>query len=166
LIHYFSDLLGTPLDQMGISVIDFQNNGSPSAFVALARTFEIPWVMTCDSDAGGKKFIEAVKNRGVSDQEIADLIHPLPPDGTDLERFLTINGFRAEYAQIMQNNNIQLTKQPGDNGYDEELVAKVGARKTEYTIALIQMLKTNNVKADRVPKFYTDFINKIASKVG
>jgi putative ATP-dependent endonuclease of OLD family len=166
LLRYFSEIMEKPLDQLGISVIDFQNNGSPSAFIGLARTFEIPWIMTCDSDDAGKNFIESVKNRGVSDPVIAEWVYPLSPDGTDLEMFLAKNGFRAEYMQILANNKIILTKKPEDEDFDEELVEKVRPRKTEHTIALIQMLKANNIKANRVPKFYSDLINKIASKVG
>ena len=43
LLRYFADLLGSSLDQAGVTIIDFQNNGSPGAFVSLARAFEIPW---------------------------------------------------------------------------------------------------------------------------
>jgi putative ATP-dependent endonuclease of OLD family len=166
LLRYFSEIMEKPLDQLGISVIDFQNNGSPSAFIGLAHTFEIPWIMTCDSDDAGKNFIESVKNRGVSDLIIAEWVYPLSPDGTDLEMFLAKNGYRTEYMQILANNNIKLTKKPEDEDFDEELVEKIQPRKTEHTIALIQMLKANNIKADRVPKFYSDLINKIAAKVG
>ena len=83
LLRYFADLIGKPFDQMGISVIDFQNNGSPGAFVALARAFEIPWIMICDNDSGGKDFVRQVKERGLTDEEIEELIHLLrfsPPD--------------------------------------------------------------------------------------
>jgi putative ATP-dependent endonuclease of the OLD family len=48
LLRYFAGLMGTPLDQAGVTVIDYQNNGSPGAFVGLARAFEIPWLMICE----------------------------------------------------------------------------------------------------------------------
>src|SRR3990172_9886423 len=63
LIRYFAELLDKPLDQSGVTVIDFQNNGSPGAFVGLARPFEIPWIMICDNDDAGKDFIKQVKSR-------------------------------------------------------------------------------------------------------
>ncbi len=63
LLRYFSELLSTPLDNAGVSVIDFQNNGSPGAFVALARAFGIPWIMLCDSDDQGKGFIQQDERR-------------------------------------------------------------------------------------------------------
>ena len=70
LFRYFAELLGTPLDQAGVAVIDFQNNGSPGAFVGLARVFEIPWIMVCDNDDAGKDFIKQVKKRGLTDEVI------------------------------------------------------------------------------------------------
>ena len=36
-IHYFAELLGTPLDEACVTLIDFQNNGSIGAFVSLAE---------------------------------------------------------------------------------------------------------------------------------
>ena len=70
LLRYFAELLGTPLDQAGVTIIDFQNNGSPGAFVGLARAFEIPWIMVCDNDDAGKDFVKQVKKRGLTDEEI------------------------------------------------------------------------------------------------
>jgi putative ATP-dependent endonuclease of OLD family len=102
LFRYFAELLGTPLDQAGVSVIDFQNNGSPGAFVGLARVFEIPWVMVCDNDDAGKDFVKQVKKRGLTDQEIKKLVRPLPGDGVDLESFLLKNGFAGEYESILE----------------------------------------------------------------
>src|SRR3546814_20534647 len=48
-----ADKLGCPLDAHGIAVIDYQNNGSPGAFAALARALNYPWAMICDGDQGG-----------------------------------------------------------------------------------------------------------------
>ncbi|MCJ7668286.1 MAG: AAA family ATPase [Anaerolineae bacterium] len=102
LLRYFAELLETPLDQAGVTVIDFQNNGSPGAFVGLARAFEIPWIMLCDNDDGGKKFVEQAKKRGLTDEEMKSLARPLPGDGVDLELFLFKNGFAEEYKSILE----------------------------------------------------------------
>lgn len=72
LLSYFAELLGTPLDSFGISVIDFQNNGSPAAFVALARNFKLPWLLVCDHDGAGLGYVEAVKKLGISPSEAID----------------------------------------------------------------------------------------------
>jgi putative ATP-dependent endonuclease of OLD family len=101
LLRYFAELLGTPLDQAGISVIDFQNNGSPEAFVGLARTFEIPWIMICDNDDAGKSYAQRVKDRGLTDDEADELIRLLPGNEMDLELFLVKSGFDSEYMTIL-----------------------------------------------------------------
>jgi putative ATP-dependent endonuclease of the OLD family len=88
LLRYFAGLMGTPLDQAGVTVIDYQNNGSPGAFVGLARAFEIPWLMICDNDQGGKDSIRQVQNRGLTAPEINQLVRPLPEAGMDWEMFL------------------------------------------------------------------------------
>jgi putative ATP-dependent endonuclease of OLD family len=102
LLRYFAELLKTPLDQFGITIIDFQNNGSPGAFVGLARTFEIPWIMICDNDDEGKKFIKQVEDRGLKEEEIKVLVYPLPEQGVDLEMFLFKNGFAEECKSILE----------------------------------------------------------------
>ncbi|MGB0383605.1 MAG: ATP-dependent nuclease [Ardenticatenaceae bacterium] len=101
LLRYFSELLGQSFDQAGITVIDFQNNGSPGAFVGLARAFEVPWIMVCDNDDEGQRFVRQLQNRGLTDQEIKALVRPLPGDGTDFETFLVKNGFAEEYQAIL-----------------------------------------------------------------
>ena len=88
LLRYFAEAVGTPLDQKGVSVIDFQNNGAPAALVKLARAFEIPWMLSCDNDQAGQGYIETVSKLGLTDAEKKDLLRPLPGTGMDLELFL------------------------------------------------------------------------------
>lgn len=102
LLTFFAEVLGTPLDRYGISLIDFQNNGAPDVFVKLARTFEIPWVMLCDNDDAGAKFVSSVKNVGFSDDEISDLIYRLPDEGMDIETYLVANGFFDDYITVFE----------------------------------------------------------------
>jgi putative ATP-dependent endonuclease of OLD family len=104
LLRYFAELLGKPLDRLGISIIDFQNNGSPGAFVGLARNFEIPWIMFCDNDLEGKKFISQIKQHFMFNEDIGDFVRPLPEEGISLEKFLVKNGFFEEYKEILSEN--------------------------------------------------------------
>lgn len=140
LLRYFAELKGTGLDSAGVSVIDFRNNGSAGSFVALARTFEIPWLMVCDSDAAGRNYIAEVKNRGLTDQEVASLARALPGDDADLESFLILSGFRDDYIEILVDKAIALDKQKGEAGFDDELRAKLKRDKLVYTRALIDRL--------------------------
>jgi len=166
LLRYFAELLGKPLDQVGVTVIDFQNNGSPGVFVGLARAFEIPWIMVCDSDDEGNKFIKQVKDRGLTNEEINELIRPLPEKGVDLELFLVKNGFALEYRQILVKRDVSLTKKEGEGGFEDEIALKIGGdSKRRYAIALIEKLRAAGADESRVPEFLGTAIKDIIAKV-
>ena len=165
LLRYFAELLGKSLDQAGIAVIDFQNNGSPGAFVGLARAFEIPWIMVCDNDNERDKFIKQVKDRGLTDEKINELIRPLPERGVDLELFLVKNGFALEYRQILAERNVSLSKKEAEVGFKDEIASKIRTDKTGYTIALIEKLRSAGADESRVPEFLGTAIKDIIAKV-
>jgi putative ATP-dependent endonuclease of OLD family len=165
LLRYFAELLGKSLDQAGIAVIDFQNNGSPGAFVGLARAFKIPWIMVCDNDNEGNKFIKQVKDRGLTDEKINELIRPLPEREVDLELFLVKNGFALEYKQILAERNVSLSKTEAEVGFKDEIASKIRADKTGYTIALIEKLRSAGADESRVPEFLGTAIKDIIAKV-
>jgi putative ATP-dependent endonuclease of the OLD family len=165
LLHYFAKLLGTPLDRAGVAVIDFQNNGSPGAFVGLARVFEIPWIMICDNDDAGEGFIKQVKKRALTDDEIEELVRPLPGDDVDLEVFLVKNGFTQEYVQILDDRNINLTNKEGDERFEVELADTIRNDKVRYAMALIEKLQAEGADESRVPKFLATAIQDVITKV-
>src|SRR3546814_10730057 len=80
-----ADKLGCPLDAHGIAVIDYQNNGSPGAFAALARALNYPWAMICDGDQGGNDHIDQLRSHNFTEAEITDLVTQLTA-GIDLEQ--------------------------------------------------------------------------------
>jgi putative ATP-dependent endonuclease of OLD family len=165
LLRYFTDLLGSSLDRAGVTIIDFQNNGSPGAFVGLARAFEIPWIMVCDNDDEGKKYVKQVKKYGLTDEEIKDLARPLPGDGVDLEMFLVKGGFDREYVQILAERNVSLTSKEGEVGFEDELAASIRNDKTGYAIALTERLRAEGADKSRVPQFLSLAITDIIAKV-
>jgi putative ATP-dependent endonuclease of OLD family len=165
LLRYFAELLGKPLDQAGVTVIDFQNNGSPGKFIGLARTFEIPWLMMCDNDGAGKGFIEEIRNRGLTNEEIKLLVQPLPEEDIDLEMFLVKNGFVQEYIQILIERNVNLIKQQSEAGFEDEIVSKIQKDKTESALSLIEKLRTAGTDESRVPQFFRTIIEGIVAKV-
>ena len=164
LIRYFAELLGIPLDQAGVTVIDFQNNGSPGAFVGLARAFEIPWIMIFDNDDAGKGFAKQVKNRGLTGEKLNELVRPLPEEGMDLEMFLVENGFTPEYTQILAERNVSLTHKEGEVGFKDEIASKIRGDNTGYTIALIEKLRAAGADKSRVPPFLEAAIKDIIAK--
>ncbi len=164
LLRYFAELLEKPLDQFGVTVIDFQNNGSPGAFIGLARTFEIPWIMVCDNDDEGKKFIKQVEDRGLSPDEIKKLARPLPENGMDLEMFLIKNGFAQEYIEILAERKVSLVKKQGEAGFEDEFVSKIKTDKTGYAMALAEKLRSIGADATRVPPFFAEVIQDTIAK--
>ncbi|MGQ4806760.1 hypothetical protein NKDENANG_00095 [Candidatus Entotheonellaceae bacterium PAL068K] len=156
LLRYFAELLATPLDPVGVTVIDFQNNGSPGAFVGLARAFEIPWIMLCDNDSAREEFAKQIRNRGVTDAELSELFRPLPGDGVDWEMFLVQHGFRQEFREILAERSVALTKR--------EIVSEVKEDKTGYALALIEKLRALSADASRVPPFLQKVIEDIIAK--
>jgi len=165
LLRFFAGLLGTPLDQAGIAVVDFQNNGSVGAFVGLARTFEIPWVMTCDNDSEKDKFITQIKERGVKDEEISELVKPLSGTGVDIEMFLVRNGFESEYLQIFEEKRIEMDNKDGGPEFEIKMISRLKSDKTGFTISLIEKLRKNNADASRVPMFFKELISYLIAKV-
>jgi putative ATP-dependent endonuclease of OLD family len=165
LLRYFAELLRTPLDEAGISVIDFQNNGSPGAFVALARAFEIPYILVCDNDEKGQRFVAQIKDRGLASEEMKALVRPLPDKGMDLELFLVKNGFMPEFLKLLLDQGIKLKHKEGDPSFEDELVANLRRDKTAYANALVQLLRRSGADKTRVPRFFADAINDLIKMV-
>lgn len=143
LITYFAELMEKPLDQAGVSVIDFQNNGSSSAFVSLASVFNIPWIMFCDNDAAGKDYISKLKSCGFSDSELSSIARPLPVDRYDMEMYLVDNGFANYYLSILKDmvcpNNANSTKviaKQTVNGDRRQIIVKTDG---EYEIDILKL---------------------------
>jgi putative ATP-dependent endonuclease of OLD family len=164
LFRYFAELLGKPLDRAGVAVIDFQNNGSPSSFVGLARAFGIPWVMVCDNDPQGKEFVRQVNQRGLTSEESAELVRTLPGEGVVLEKFLVENGFVKEYEEIIRERGINLTSIETDTGYKDELVLHASRHKVEFTNELIKKMNTKSSVCTSVPPLFIETIKNVVEK--
>jgi len=162
IIHYFAELLGTPLDEACVTIIDFQNNGSIGAFVSLAQNFDIPWIMVSDGDAAGQGYGKTAIDKCSTPAEAADRVRMLPE--LDLELFLTKAGFAAEYHSILTARGVTLAKKVGAPGSVEEIAEHARNRKTECATDLIHMLRTSGADASRVPEFLTEAIRDIIAK--
>jgi len=164
LLRYFAEVMGKPFDQYGITVVDFQNNGSPGAFVGLALTYQIPWILICDNDTATAKFQKQIKDRGISDSEMAILFRPLPEK--DFELFLIKNGFTKEYLHLIEQRGISITKNEKDDGFSEEVATILRKDKVGYTIDLINSLRDEGMLLSRIPSFFQTAINDTISKAG
>jgi putative ATP-dependent endonuclease of OLD family len=164
LVRYFAELKGISLDSAGVSVIDFQNNGSPGSFVALARTFDIPWLLICDNDEAGRGFVESVRNRGVDAPELAAWARKLPGNDVDLESFLSVQGFVDELAAILEAKGVTVDTQKGHEGFESEVAERIKRDKTGSALALIERLRESKADASRVPQFFSTAIDDIIRK--
>jgi putative ATP-dependent endonuclease of OLD family len=164
LIKCFADLLARPLDRAGVTVIDFQNNGSPGAFVGLARAFDIPWIMICDNDQEGENFVEQIHKRGLSTQEIESLVLKLPGAGVRLEEFLVRNGLAPELRRVLASKGVRLIKQQGEEGCEEEMVEHLRRDKTGYALALVNELRESGADESRVPELFRSLISQITQR--
>ncbi|MCL5090115.1 MAG: AAA family ATPase [Candidatus Marsarchaeota archaeon] len=160
LLKYFAELMNKPLDKYGVTVIDYQNNGSPGIFVALSRTYGIPFIILTDSDEGKKKCIGQVADRGLTDEEIHNLVRWLPIENADLEMYLYENGFAQEYIEILKDEGIKLNNKSGDEKFKEEIIEKIRQHnhKLPYMHALIDKLKAKGADESRIPEFFKNAI--------
>jgi putative ATP-dependent endonuclease of OLD family len=100
LLHALGNALNYNLDQHGVAVIDFQNNGSPGIYAALADAFGIPWQMVTDGDAAGSQFVAELRNRGFSESDrVAHVTTLTAPN--DLESQLLADGHEALLRSIL-----------------------------------------------------------------
>jgi putative ATP-dependent endonuclease of OLD family len=165
LIRYFSELLGKPLDQCGITVIDFMNNGSASAFIGLAKVFEMPWYMLCDNDSAGEKYVEEVRNRGIDEEGIKKYVRTLDGENETLESFLANNGFLDECVEVLRKRDKVLSKRPCEEGFKVELIKELQRDKVGNITTLISILRKKNINKTRVPDLFKDAINTIVKMV-
>lgn len=128
ILHAFAKAMGSPLDSHGVSVIDYQNSGSPGAFVALARGLGFPWFMVCDNDSGGNAQVKQVRSRGVADAEMAARVTILPQG--DMETYLA-ERYPAVLGAIATDLGAKLPA-VGDSTYSTLLAQYLRGKKTEY----------------------------------
>jgi len=156
LLHCFADLLGTPLDEYGVALIDYQNCGSPGAFVSLARALGFPWFLICDKDQGGDDHMKAAEERADTGKDFNFRATQLPQG--DLEEYLvTSSDFREELDSIA----VELGSESSvDSATDEELIAFLRENKTAYAAALANRLRASENEHLAVPDAISEAIQK------
>ncbi len=93
LFSAFFDSIGLNLDVNSVSIIDYQNNGSPRAFASLARVLKFPWILVSDGDDQGDGTIASLKNAAFTDEEL-DEHAILLPDKSDIESYVVNSALR------------------------------------------------------------------------
>ncbi|PYE49277.1 AAA family ATPase [Paenibacillus barcinonensis] len=160
-LNYFADLLGLSLDENGISIIDYQNNGSPGAFVKVAKILNYPWYLLSDNDAQGEGTLEQLKKLNYTEEEIDALTTLLPH--IDFETYLANEGFTEEYLQIASENGFEIL--PDDLGIVDkrELALIIQKDKVGNARRLVDILKGKNSDNSRVPELIKTMIERCVS---
>jgi putative ATP-dependent endonuclease of OLD family len=155
LMHGLANGLGYNFDENGVAVIDFQNNGNPDCFAALARALNFPWRILVDGDEAGIKYLELIKKRGFSDAEVKDRSTSLPTK--DMEEELVTSGLQAELRQILRK--IGLSELEIND--TENLKVALRNNKSAYSAELAKLCSEDKELAKRMPYSMQDTICKL-----
>jgi putative ATP-dependent endonuclease of the OLD family len=99
MLHGMAKAMGYDLDENGVGVIDFQNNGNPECFAALGRALGYSWTILVDGDQKGAQFLRSVSGRHFDAAFMAQRARQLPA-GT-LEHQLIADGLQPELKAIL-----------------------------------------------------------------
>jgi putative ATP-dependent endonuclease of OLD family len=158
LLHALGEAFNYNLDQHGIAVVDFQNNGSPGIYAALADAFGIPWRMITDGDPAGSNFIEELKNRGFNDGDIAAHVTALPTP-RNLEDQLLADGHEALLRSILTEFVRSADTCPLD-----ELRQHLGKRKIPYMTRLASRLVGDAALARTMPAPFVTLVDGLRTR--
>ncbi|WP_299089779.1 AAA family ATPase [uncultured Metabacillus sp.] len=161
LMQYFAEVIGLPLDDYGISIIDFQNNGSPGAFIKLAKLLEFPWYLISDNDDQGKSTISQIEKIGFSKEKINELVALLPR--VDFETYLAYEGFLEEYEIIATENGYNIPKDQLGIIDRDELAEIIKKDKVGNAYRLVELLKERDFNKERVPELIKELIERCVS---
>jgi putative ATP-dependent endonuclease of OLD family len=153
LLHALGEALNYNLDQHGVAVIDFQNNGSPGIYAALAEAFSIPWHMVADGDSAGSQFSAELRKRGFNDEDWGAHITTLPAPN-DLEDQLLADGHEALLRTI-------LAEFIGDAATCtlDELRRHLKKRKIPYMTRLAARVKADETLARQMPTAFVSLVD-------
>jgi putative ATP-dependent endonuclease of OLD family len=150
-----AEVLGCPLDAHGISVIDYQNNGSPGAFAALARALDYPWAMVCDGDKGGNDHIAQLKSHNFAEVEIKEKVIQLSKN-VDLEALLIGGKLRPCVLAAIR----ELSPEIADT--DAALLEFAGSHKEEVAVRISAHIRSS-AKKDDIPAEFQQLFIKIGA---
>lgn len=140
------DALGFNLDSQGVSLIDYQNNGSPRAFAALARAFGFQWVLLTDGDDQGRNASGSLEKAGFSRDELNMRVISLP-DGTDLESYFVASTLRSVALEVAK----ELEQGLDDGIADDALAAILHAHKPIWARRAGDKLRQNPPLIENLP---------------
>ena len=159
LLHALGVALEYDLDQHGVAVIDFQNNGSPAVYAGLADALEIPWNMIVDGDDESQKFRRQLLKRGFTEDDINRHVSSLPAPN-DLEDQLIADGHENLLREILTNIQGERAK----TCTLHEFKKRLKNTKTAYMTELAPMVAGNAVLALKMPEPFVKSIEELKNR--
>lgn len=160
LLHALGVALGYDLDQHGVAVIDFQNNGSPGVYAGLADALGIPWMMITDGDAEGKKFRGQLLKRGFTEDGLKDHILSLPPPN-DLEDQLIAD----DHEKLLRDILVTIQGESASSCPLDEFKKKLKNKKTAYMTELAPKVAGDATLAMKMPGPFVKAIEHLKNGV-
>ena len=151
IVQAVAQALELPLDDHGISVIDFQQGGNAGIFPTLADAFEIPWDMILDNDRHIENFRNQIRKRGFDQHEIDQRVVPLP-DG-DIECQLIADGHEQILCEILGCSS------------PANLRERMKESKVQYASALSRRVAKDRNLARRMPKPIVDLVSRLRRSI-
>jgi putative ATP-dependent endonuclease of OLD family len=145
LVHGMAKAMNFDLDEHGVAVIDFANNGNCGMFAALARALGFPWTMVVDGDLAGNQYIDSVLARNFTPAEVAQLTRQIA--GRTLEHQLVADGLQPELKAILIAQGV-----PGVAAMDDaSLIATLSGDKCVYAAELAEQCAASLRLTQRMP---------------
>ncbi|MFA5021541.1 MAG: AAA family ATPase [Patescibacteria group bacterium] len=158
LLKAIGDAYEFDLDQYGVAIIDFQNNGRPDIYAALAEAFKIPWFMITDGDGAGEAMRKQLSKRGFDAKYLQEHSDFLQSPNT-LEAQLLADG-----------NGPLLRKIIADTGDTSALTCsvddfknKLSNKKTPCMSRLASLVSRDITLAKKMPEKFISIIERIKS---
>ncbi|MDH0171317.1 AAA family ATPase [Stenotrophomonas sp. GD04145] len=155
LMHAIGEALDYSLDAHGVSVIDAQNNGSPSNFCVLARALRIPWLGVFDRDAAGEKYIGSISGQGFSDEEVA--LRCAMHEHGDLEQELYALG----NEELLRSIGAEFGLRDAATASKEQLLAHLKSKKTRLAVELSKRLAAKKEIVATMPSKFVSAIQRL-----
>lgn len=155
IVHGVATGLGYDLDEHGVSVIDFQNNGNPAVFAVLARALGYPWLMLVDGDPAGHQYLAEIASRGFSPAEMANRGFHLP--AADMEAQLVADGLHVELKAILDEIGVAGSDELGD----AELAAALRHNKSSYAALLSKRCANDAALTQRMPETIRSVVSRL-----
>lgn len=147
------------LDQHGVGIIDFQNNGNPGVYAALGEAFEIPWFLITDGDAESEKIKNQILKRGFQEEDLTGRYFPLSSPNT-LEDQLLADG----HEKLLRDTLAEIGISSALTCSIEELKNHLKSEKTAYMSNLAPKVAENANLASKMPKQFVDVVEKLRTR--